>query len=86
MEVLSQSDLAKFLRIHRHTVRRWRLNGKLPKPVLSHGSDHYWTREQAEEIKSRLNELIRYVPFASNSVTEQECSHKIDATQAQERG
>ncbi len=86
MEVYSQADLAKHCDVSRQTIRRWQDAGKIPKPWLSAASVHLWTKEQADEIKVLSVTLIRYVPSVSNDSTQGDQSHKLDSTQAQERG
>lgn len=86
MEVYSQSELAIFLRVHRHTIRRWHEKGEIPKAILSKGGRHYWSYSQALEIQDKLDGVIRSVPSICEDVTQEAQSHKIDSTQAQERG
>ncbi|AMV34370.1 MerR family regulatory protein [Pirellula sp. SH-Sr6A] len=86
MEVFSQADLAKHCDVSRQTIRRWQDSGKIPKPWLSAAGIHLWTKQQADEIRSLSVTLIRCVPSVLASVTQQDQSHKIDSTQAKERG
>lgn len=86
MEVYTQSELADYLRVHRHTIRRWHEKGEIPKAILSKGTRHYWTHEQAEEIQNKLNGVVRNVSSIGEDVTKDEQSHKLDSTQAKERG
>ncbi|AMV30867.1 hypothetical protein VN12_02040 [Pirellula sp. SH-Sr6A] len=86
MEVYSQIELAKHCDVSRQTIRRWQQSEKIPGPLISHAGRHLWTKEQADEIRDLSITLIRSVPSVSASVTQEDQSHKIDSTQAQERG
>lgn len=86
MEVFSQQQLADYCDVSRQTIRRWQDAGKIPKPFLSHSGRHFWTIPQAMEIKTLALVLIRCVPSEFAIVTQEDQSHKIDSTQAQERG
>lgn len=86
MEVFSQADLARHCDVSRQTIRRWQDAGKIPKPWLSAAKVHLWTKEQADEIKVLSVSLIRYVPSVVDDSTQVDQSHKLESTQAQERG
>lgn len=86
MEVYSQADLARYCDVSRQTIRRWQDSGKIPKPWLSAAKVHLWTKEQADEIKDLSVTLIRYVPSVRDDSTQGDQSHKLDSTQAKERG
>jgi len=44
------SDIATLFNVHKNTVRRWRDNGKIPKPISINSQSLIWPKEIFDEF------------------------------------
>ena len=51
--LLNQKDVASILRVHRHTISRWKRGYDFPKPVKKTGRSWMWSAEAILDYKRR---------------------------------
>ena len=44
------SDIATLFNVHKNTVRRWRDNGEIPKPISINSQSLFWPKENFDEF------------------------------------
>ena len=56
--LLNQKDVASILRVHRHTISRWKRGYDFPKPVKKTGRSWMWSEESIRDYMLRNGNLV----------------------------
>lgn len=49
VDMMSQKEVANYLKVHSKTINRWRKKGVFPEPLIDQPKRAMWTRKQINE-------------------------------------